>query len=64
MQEVLSEQKFTSFSPEAWAYRNMNRHRVDKLFKAKLKNKGKLRKKLDFKARQLWRRIIVESNKL
>jgi hypothetical protein len=63
--EVLEEQKITSFSPEANAYRNINRYKVDKLFAMKEKSKEKKKIKMfDFLARQKWRKIIRESNKL
>jgi hypothetical protein len=64
MKKVLPEQTVTSFTPEANAYRNIHRPIVDKLFLIKSRSKGNLKKKLDFKARQLWRTIIIHANKL
>lgn len=65
MAEILKEQKIDNLSPEAIAYRNMHRPKVDKLFNNKNKtNVEKRRKYFDNKARQLWRRIIKESNSL
>ena len=56
--------KITSWSPEANAYRNVHRERVDKFFLIKIKSRGKKRQKFDNLARQLWRQIIIASNKL
>ena len=65
MKKFLKEQKITSFSPEANAHRNMRRPKVDKLFSIKnSKKKKKDRMKFDMIARQLWRRIVQEANKL
>ena len=62
---MLKEQKIENNSPEAIAYRNMHRPRVDRLFAIKYsKKKRKDRKRLDFAARQLWRKIIKKSNEM
>jgi len=64
-----------SMKPEAVAYRNMNRRYVDELFKKKetpiRTPNGKMRmpsnyekSEFDREARNLWRTIIIESNKL
>ena len=61
----IKEQKIISNTPEAIAYRNMNRPRVDKFFRIKYKSKTKEKtKKFDNLARQTWREIIIVSNKM
>jgi len=70
----LPEQKITSFSPEACLYRWVNREIVDSMFAkrtAMVKDNGKMRypsrkerQEHDYNARQYWRYIIIESNKL
>jgi hypothetical protein len=62
--QILEEQELTSTTPQAHYYRNVNRPRVDKLFKLKEKSSGKKKKHFDFLARQLWRKIILHSNTL
>jgi hypothetical protein len=62
---MIKEQRIESQSPEAIAYRNMNRVIVNKLFTRKDNEKNKKNKsELDYKARQLWRKIIIHSNTL
>lgn len=61
---IKKEVKITSFSPKANYYRNVHRSKVDKFFVIKMKSTGKKRKKFDYIARQLWRKIVIESNKL
>ena len=72
---MLQEQKITSFSPSACIYRNQMRSFVDNLFAKRstmIKSldgsrrlpSRKEKAKFDFEARQLWRSIIVDSNKL
>ena len=51
-------------NPKANAYRNMRRSKVDKFFSIKSISRGKKRKKFDFLARQLWRKTILQSNKI
>ncbi len=63
--KYIEKQKITSRTPEANAYRNMRRGRVDKLFSIRdSKKKKSERAKFDYLARQLWRKIIRDSNKL
>lgn len=54
----------TSFTPEANAYRNMHRPKVDKFFELKSESKGDDRRKFDRLARQAWRAILTVSNKM
>jgi len=61
--KYLEEQKIVSQNPEAIAYRNMRRWKVDKLFSIRDSKKDKKEKsKFDYLARQLWRKIIKDSN--
>jgi len=65
MSEILKEQLIISKSPEAIAYRNIHRPKVDKYFSFKMKAPNSDRKRYyDNKARQLWRKIIRTSNTL
>lgn len=61
---IKKEIKISSWSLKANAHRNIHRPKVDKFFMIKAKSTGKKRKKFDFLARQLWRKIIIDSNKL
>jgi hypothetical protein len=64
--KYLPEQKIESFSQAAILYRNLRRPEVDILYQ-KANNSEfnkKQRKTLKYKASQLWRKIIIDSNKL
>ena len=62
---MLKKQKIISQSFQAIAYRNIRRPEVDKLLELKYtKKKREQQKELDRAARQLWREIILKSNKL
>lgn len=72
---LIPEPKITSNSVQAILYRNMNRALVDELFSKRdmkvivngseqYKFPKQERIKLDRQARNLWRSIIIESNKL
>lgn len=70
---MLQEQTITSFSPNACLYRWKMRPYVELLFEKRnvIYENGKKRAptkreriKYDFEARELWRTIIIEANKL
>jgi hypothetical protein len=71
---MLEEQRITSFSPDACLYRWKMRQIVDRLFAKRdaiiIKDGKKCRlsrierKKYDMEARQLWRTVIIDSNKM
>jgi hypothetical protein len=72
---MLKEQQITAFSPEACLYRWSMRAYVDNLFAkryamvrmadgSKRQTSRKEKSQYDFEARQLWRTVIVDANKL
>jgi hypothetical protein len=76
MPKLIPRQKIISKTMEAIVYRNVLRPFVDKIFKEKeeriiapdgspiYKHSPEKRQMLDIKARNMWRTIISESNKL